>query len=181
MPLPRWSWLPLVAGVAVSDAVRECAGVPATVKWPNDVILDQTSVAPGKICGILAERVEAVDEQPAAVVLGIGVNTRLSRDDLPVPTASSLLLAGASVDDEVLIKAVLSSLGRWYDRWLAGEDLRDELRSRCATLGRQVCVQVTGAPDVVGEATDIDVDGRLLVRVGDQLRAFAAGDVVHLR
>ena len=48
-----WTWLPLLAGLAVADSLRALAGVPATLKWPNDVLVDGA-----KICGILAERVD---------------------------------------------------------------------------------------------------------------------------
>src|SRR5215210_3509938 len=50
---PRWTWVPLLAGIAVADGVRAVAGLPAVLKWPNDVLLDGR-----KVCGILAERVE---------------------------------------------------------------------------------------------------------------------------
>jgi BirA family transcriptional regulator, biotin operon repressor / biotin---[acetyl-CoA-carboxylase] ligase len=174
VPLSRWLWLPLLAGLAVGDAMAEVAGVKAELKWPNDVLIDQR-----KVCGILAERV--VDAGQAAVVMGMGINTRLQADQLPVPTATSLLLAGATVADDEVIAGVLRSLGRWYGRWLGGDDLAEVLSGRCATVGRPVRVELGGGRSVVGEAIGIDGDGRLLVQTDGQVQAFAAGDVVHLR
>lgn len=181
IPVSRWMWLPLLAGMAVTDALNDSVKVPAAVKWPNDVVLDERSSAPGKICGILAERIGPVGDLPAAVVVGMGVNARLTADNLPVPTATSLALAGVTFDDGAVIEAVLSALSQRYRQWLDGEDLQAELRSRCVTLGRQVRVHVAGSADVIGEAIDVDVDGRLMVRVGPHVKTFAAGDVVHLR
>ena len=78
-----WTWLPLLAGLAVADSLRAMADVPAVLKWPNDVLVDGA-----KICGILAERVDA--PSGAACVLGLGINVHLAADELPVPTATSL-------------------------------------------------------------------------------------------
>lgn len=174
VPTVRWLWLPLLAGLAVADALVEVAEVPAEVKWPNDVLVNGA-----KICGILAERVAAGGDP--AVVIGMGINTSLSAEQLPVPTATSLALAGVDVPDEEVIAAVLGSLGRWYSRWLAGEEFAGTASRRCATIGRQVRVEVSGGESVTGEAVGMDAAGRLLVRSAEGTQAFAAGDVIHLR
>lgn len=170
----RWLWLPLVAGLAVADAVSTATGLTPQLKWPNDVLLDG-----GKLCGILSERVVA--DGGAAVVIGMGVNTTLASDQLPVPTATSLALAGAQVSDEDLVIALLEAVQRWYQRWETGVDLSGVLTQRCSTIGRSVRVELGEAGAVCGTATGIDADGRLLVQTADGVRAFAAGDVVHLR
>ena len=87
--LSRWAWLPLVTGLAVAEALRETAGVPAAVKWPNDVL-----VGGKKICGILTERV--LGPGGAAVVIGIGVNTAMTPEQAPVEQATSLAMEGCS-------------------------------------------------------------------------------------
>lgn len=173
--LSRWLWLPLVAGLAVCDALAEVANVTAELKWPNDVLIFDN-----KVCGILAERVASPDADPA-VVIGMGINTGLTAAQLPVPSATSLALVGAEVADEVLIAGLLRALGDWYRRWLTGEDFATVLTSRCATIGRQVRVEVSGSGSVLGQAVGIDGDGRLLVRTAEGVRGFAAGDVIHLR
>lgn len=174
VPARRWLWLPLVTGLAVADGLRSACGVEAELKWPNDVLIGGR-----KVCGILSERVDA-GPVPAAV-LGMGINTTLTEDELPVPTATSLALAGADVDPTAVVAGVLSALGGWYARWLAGDDLQADYAVRCSSVGRDVRVQLSGAEAVEGRATGVDVDGRLLVVVAGRERAFSAGDVVHLR
>lgn len=174
VPAARWLWLPLITGLAVADGLRASAGVAAELKWPNDVL-----AAGRKLCGILAERVDVGG--PPAAVLGMGINTRLAADQLPVPTATSVALAGGVVDETALVTAVLDALGGWYTRWLAGTDLRAEYAARCSSVGRAVRVQVSADEFVEGEATGVDAEGRLLVRVAGAVRPFAAGDVFHLR
>jgi BirA family biotin operon repressor/biotin-[acetyl-CoA-carboxylase] ligase len=174
VPVARWLWLPLLTGLAVASGLRAAAGVEVQLKWPNDVLIDGR-----KVCGILSERVDSVSG-PAAVI-GMGINTTLTEAQLPVPTATSLALAGAVVDPGEIALGVLQALGEWYSRWLAGADLRADYASGCSSVGRTVRVELTPTEAVVGEATGVDANGCLLVRAAGVERAFAAGDVVHLR
>jgi BirA family biotin operon repressor/biotin-[acetyl-CoA-carboxylase] ligase len=178
----RWSWLPLLAGLAVRDVLQEIAGLPAQLKWPNDVLVEER-----KICGILAELIA----QPSgpAVVIGAGLNVSLTADELPVPSATSLRLAGAATTDRhVLLRAYLRALEHRYDRWrTAGGDPRRSgigaaYREACITLGRDVRVELPTAEPVTGRADGVDDGGRLLVidRHGHE-HALAAGDVLHVR
>ena len=60
--------------------------------------------------------------------------------------------------------------------------LRAQARARCLTLGRQVRIELPGDMEMLGTATDLDVDGRLIVTDGDgAARSVAAGDVTHVR
>jgi BirA family biotin operon repressor/biotin-[acetyl-CoA-carboxylase] ligase len=178
----RWSWLPLLTGLAVRDVLQTQAGLPARLKWPNDVLVEE-----GKVAGILAELVT----QPSgpAVVIGLGLNVTLAPDELPVPTATSLRLSGAATTDrQLLLHAYLRALEHRYERWRAsGGDARRSgtgaaYREACTTLGRAVVVHLPSGADVSGEAEGIDDEGRLLVRDGrGRTQALAAGDVQHVR
>ncbi|WP_116947191.1 biotin--[acetyl-CoA-carboxylase] ligase [Jiangella endophytica] len=179
VPVVRWAWLPLLAGVAVVDAVAAAAGASAVLKWPNDVLLDG-----GKLCGILAERVET----PArpAVVVGIGLNVTQTARQLP-PGGVSLASYGTRAD--AVLDAVGDQLATRYAHWRAagGEPhasgLADDYASRCDTVGRDVRAELPGGDAVTGRATGVDDAGRLLIAPaggGDPI-AVGAGDVVHLR
>lgn len=171
--LDRWLWLPLITGLAVADGLTAAAALQVELKWPNDVLIEGR-----KVCGILSERVLA--EVPAAII-GVGINTALDAAELPVPTATSLRLAGALVGDTEVVAAVLRSLEGWYRRWVEGEDLRSEYVRRCASIGRRVRVQLSADSFVEGVGSGVDQQGRLLVRTPAGEQPFAAGDVVHLR
>ena len=170
----RQHWLPLLAGVALVEAVRRVSEVDAVLKWPNDLL-----VGGRKCAGILAEAVP----DPYGVVVGIGLNTTLREPELPRPDATSLRLAGAAcADRDPLLRAILRGLAAWYRRWRevdgdpAASRLRDAYALHCDTLGRDVRVELPGGGSVDGRAEAIDEDGRLLVGG----TPFAAGDVVHL-
>lgn len=166
----RWLWLPLVAGVAVAEGLRVGAGIEATVKWPNDVL-----VRGRKVCGILSERVDG------AAIIGMGINTALTTEQLPVPTATSLALEGSQASATDVVRAVLTALEESYRRWSDGDDLRAWFGQRCSTIGRQVRVQQSPTSSTEGLAVGVDTWGRLVIRTPVGERVFAAGDVLHLR
>ena len=166
----RWTWLPLVAGLAVADGLRDATGLDARVKWPNDVLVGER-----KISGILVERTAD------AAVVGMGVNTSMTRDQLPVPQATSLAVEGALAATEDVVAAILRTLETWYVRWETGEDLADAYAARSATIGRDVRVAVSPDETVDGRAVGVDATGALLVETGGAIRSFAAGDVWHVR
>ena len=185
-PPARLGWLPLLAGLAVAEALgdlaaRDPAGM-AEVKWPNDVLLGE-----GKAAGILAERIVDRSGGPMAVVLGLGVNVALAADERPVAAATSLRLAGASpTAREEVLGSVLAHLGALLGQWVAHagdprtSGLRDRYVACCATVGRAVTVALPGGESLEGRAVDVDVDGRLVVESPSGARwIVSAGDVVH--
>ncbi|MGW3293937.1 biotin--[acetyl-CoA-carboxylase] ligase [Streptomyces xiamenensis] len=187
VPAERWGWLPLLAGVAAVTALTPVTEVATALKWPNDLLVPVDGEE-RKLGGILAERVTLADGTPA-VVLGMGINVSLRAGELPVPTAGSLLLAGAaSTDRDPLLRAVLRSLAEWYGRWtVAGGDasaagLLPAYAACCATLGRSVRALLPGGAEVRGEAVAVDGTGRLVIADTEGVqRPVDAADIVHLR
>jgi len=174
VPPERWAWLPLLAGVAVADAVR---GV--RLKWPNDVL----DAAGGKVAGILVERIDA-PSGPMAVV-GIGINVSGAPD---IPGASSLARAGADdVNRTAVLVAVLAALSNRFLAWhaVAGDaaacGLDAAYRAASATLGTEVQVALPGGDVLTGRAEDIDGDGALVIATPTGPQRVAAGDVTHVR
>jgi BirA family biotin operon repressor/biotin-[acetyl-CoA-carboxylase] ligase len=153
--------LPLAAAVAVADV----AGAQATIKWPNDVLLDG-----GKVAGILVEG----RPQEGWAVLGIGVNVAVREADLPAELrgrAATLGLDPRAI--EPVLAALLGTLGTRLAEDPAA--LLEAFRARDALLGRDVRWQ-HGA----GVAAGVDAAGRLLVDLpGGTRTALDAGEV-HL-
>ncbi|MGX4690185.1 biotin--[acetyl-CoA-carboxylase] ligase [Streptomyces sp. JNUCC 63] len=182
VPVARWGWLPLLTGVAVATGLSRAAGVDTALKWPNDLLVT-VGGEERKAGGILAERADD------GVVVGVGINVSLRQDELPVPRAGSLALAGAvSTDRDPLLRAMLRSLEDWYGRWrAAGGDpaasgLQETYAAGCATLGRLVRAELPGDRSVVGEAVAVDGDGRLVIATEEGVQEpVGAGDIVHLR
>ncbi|WP_218011031.1 biotin--[acetyl-CoA-carboxylase] ligase [Herbidospora mongoliensis] len=177
VPVARQGWLPLLFGLAAATAIREAGEVDVRLKWPNDLLHDES-----KLAGILAERIDS------AVVIGMGLNVSLRDTELPVGHATSLALAGsACLDRDRLLVGVLRELERLYRDWcLAGGDadasgLRAAYLASSATVGREVRVELPGERVLTGRATGISEMGQLIVRSGGVDHPLSAGDVVHAR
>jgi len=191
VPVSARGWLPLLAGVATVSALRAQTGLEVSLKWPNDVLAGAagsaagaSATAGGKLAGILTE--QAGD----AVVVGIGLNVSETESELPPGPATSLWLAGAAGPDrQSILVALLSELEHWYLRWSGGPrpgdaeacGLRASYLRSCATIGRDVRVEMPGGKVLTGRASDVDEVGRLLVAADDGVHAISAGDVVHVR
>lgn len=190
LPPERLGWLPLLTGVAVARGVREASGLPATLKWPNDVLIDGR-----KLGGILAEQSVPAGDTPSAedspaVVIGVGINVATREDALPSAPgglrATSLAIEGAEVPRERLLIEILRQLARHYAEFRKKPDpsksgLLAEYEILCATLGRIVRVELPSGRTLSGEATGIASDGSLLVTDKGVTTAVSAGDVIHLR
>lgn len=177
----RLGWLAIGAGVAMVRAVEEVLpDASVGLKWPNDVL-----IAGRKVSGILSEFLP-----DGSVVVGAGLNVGMSAGELPVPTATSLTIAGADGDElaDRVLAAYLAGFRELVEAlWSADADadrsgLRAAAVARCTTLGREVRVELPVDRELHGTAIDLDVDGRLVVRRSDGgLQHVAAGDVTHLR
>jgi len=191
----------VAVALAAADACGSGAGVTTELKWPNDLM-----VGGRKLGGVLAEAIPAEAVRPAAipagsppppaVVVGLGLNVRWpppdtapeqspgeGPDEVAAAATSLWRETGVEHDPLVFLGLVLTGLeGRLADlgdregrRRLAGE-----YRRRCGTVGKTVRVSLAGEA-FTGTATDITLEGHLVVDVGACFRTVAAGDVVHLR
>jgi BirA family biotin operon repressor/biotin-[acetyl-CoA-carboxylase] ligase len=164
--------------LAGADACRQVAGVEPELKWPNDLLLDGA-----KLAGVLAEA-EFSGPRLTAVVVGIGINVAW-----PGPPGAG----GACLDDvggraqpvdrQILLQHVLDALQPRFallDEAEGRRSLAEEVRRRCATLGQEVRVTLSGE-ELIGRAGAIDDAGRLVVETATGTRSVSAGDVVHLR
>jgi BirA family transcriptional regulator, biotin operon repressor / biotin---[acetyl-CoA-carboxylase] ligase len=170
--------LSLAVGVAISRALDRAGARDVRLKWPNDVWL-----ADRKIGGVLVE-LKAEADGAAQVVIGIGLNLRLSAEERRAIEAGGARVAAlqdacsASLSRNTLAAALLEELLRMLEgfeaegfapfraEWLA----LDALGGRAArVLGEQ--------GGIAGIARGVDVDGALLLEDGGHLHRFVSGEV----
>jgi BirA family transcriptional regulator, biotin operon repressor / biotin---[acetyl-CoA-carboxylase] ligase len=110
---PAMSLLTVMAGVAAVEAIADATGVRATLKWPNDVVVEAAGTAPRKLAGILAEGA-MIGPRLSAVVVGLGVNLRPSAysPEIAARAVSLEALAGRTVDADGVLVALLAALAR---------------------------------------------------------------------
>jgi len=172
-PSSRPGLIPLMAGVAVAEAIRRLTGLGAELKWPNDILLGRRKVA-----GVLAETVWRGGEA-LYTLLGIGLNiNNILPEDLPQTTTLSKEL-GHEVDAESLLSVLLGEIGVWSERLDESLDgVLESWRDLSATLGRKVDVIDSTGELIRGVAVDVDMDGALLVDVGGEIRRLHSGTLV---
>ena len=177
VPVDGWGWLPLVAGVAIVDAVGTPTGVEVGLKWPNDVLAGGR-----KLAGVLSE----VAAPQRTIVVGIGLNVTLRGDEVAAPDATSLAELGVeNPDRNRIVIDLLGRLGERISMWRsdggAGADLAADYRARCLTLGTRVRAILPDSSEIVGVALDVDSRGRLRIDRDGETLVVSAGDVKHLR
>lgn len=168
--------IPLACGLALMDTLRDLGVDGAGLKWPNDVLLNAK-----KLCGILVEAA-SLDTRPT-VVIGIGINIDLTTEELPVPHATSLSLAGHDIDRTDFLIAVLGNIRTRLMEWSQGENTwLDAYREVCSSLGQDVRVILPGEKELLGVAVGIASGGQLMVRdQSGEVHTLNAGEVTHLR
>jgi BirA family biotin operon repressor/biotin-[acetyl-CoA-carboxylase] ligase len=175
-----WPLLTLMAAVAVHDALRDSYALRTDIKWPNDVLANDK-----KLCGILAETVET--SLGRAVVVGIGIN--LTKNSLPSEfdgIATSVdVAAGQKPELEVVLAALVSSLGSYYQTLQqpgGPEEIVREWGARSSYCeGKRIRV-VESNGSLVGTTRGVECDGALRVETDDgEIRIVRAGDVAVVR
>jgi len=167
----------LLAGVTAVQTVNEFCLHPASLKWPNDILINGK-----KVCGLLCELVQNQGE-PSGLIIGVGINVNHLPDQFPEDLkniATSLRIVNNSLTDRLaVIRSFLMNLDREYQTYLKeGPRPIIEKWSRHTDLfGKKV--SVTRGPNVIiGTATGLDKSGRLvLFRDNGQEEAFDSGEV----
>ncbi len=168
--LPQGGILSLLAGVALTDAVRDLTKMDAGLKWPNDGIIHGK-----KYAGIL---VEAGRLAIPWAIFGLGINVN---GQAPEEFSHAITLAQAGADSltlEALWQKLSHYLEARYERWLVDghESILSAWRRYSVTLGHEVVAQGLSGT-VTGVAEDIDEQGRLLIRHASRLIPISSGEL----
>ena len=162
-PAHQMQALPLAAGHALATVLEHFYSLPASIKWPNDVL-----VADAKIAGILCQSCTSLD--PPCVLIGVGVN-----GNYPVtgwsygfrcPPTSLFQELGRDIDLETFSRHFLNVaetvLKEYEENGLA--NLAEPIEARLAWVGETVRSEgAEGIKPVVGKLAGLDEEGRLLL------------------
>jgi len=169
--LPRVTAL---GALAVCETLQSLYGLPAQIKWPNDVLCFGR-----KCCGVLAEALWQ-GEELAAIILGIGINVKpasVPPDEALTFPATCIETAveesgmkAQTVDRPELLEAVVKELLNWQPQ-VGSDEFIQAWEKRLAYLNQWVRVsQSTGRTDegqtsaLEGQVLGLEPDGRLRLR-----------------
>jgi BirA family biotin operon repressor/biotin-[acetyl-CoA-carboxylase] ligase len=169
------SWITLTAGVALAQALRRASGLPATIKWPNDLV-----VGLRKVCGILAEA-STMGGELRHTILGFGVNVLASSYPPEIADRATSIEAelGRSADRAEVFGESLATLAERLRQLSTGgfEAILETWRTLSPTSkGCRVEIASSGGWAEAVTA-GLDRDGALLVKAGDTVRRVVAGEV----
>lgn len=176
--LPRIS---LIHAVAVAETLIEELGLPARIKWPNDVLIDQK-----KICGILSEAV-ASPKGSVHIVTGIGLNIHHSLHEFPVDLRTSPTSIFAEMNQpmsrvNILQKLLLNLELRYYE--LQHGHFSDTLarnKELSVVLGQNIQFD-TNEGLITGNVIDIDENGSLLaIDQKGTVHSISSGEIEIIR
>ncbi|MCH4178312.1 MAG: biotin--[acetyl-CoA-carboxylase] ligase [Megasphaera sp.] len=172
------SKMTLLAAVALTKAFRKMGLTGGGIKWPNDILVHNR-----KLVGILTE-LNASAERINYLVMGIGINTDISQQDLPRElreAATSFAIEKVPVHRAALLQEVLRQLEAQY--MLAKESgfapILEEWKNLSCMLGQMVDVILPNTT-FRGKAVDLDETGNLIVMTDEGPQKVIAGDV-HVR
>jgi len=180
-PHSNISLLPLVAGLAVADAVFDSVGFRVKLRWPNDLIWGKK-----KLGGILCESGFS-GNKANYVILGIGLNVNHGRDDFPEEIrdqATSLkLISKEDMDKNFLLGNLWLALNHWYGGFLQGEEKKiiyHFQENSILPLGKEITL-VTESGEVSGIYRGIDTQGGLILESRGKRRPFFSAEIKAMK
>jgi BirA family biotin operon repressor/biotin-[acetyl-CoA-carboxylase] ligase len=158
---------PLAAALAVADTCEALADAETKIKWPNDVWIDGR-----KVSGILAEARPDHEPDRSWLIVGIGLNTSVSLDQMPEELQETATTLGLPMGTDALTPLIAR-----LDHWLASDadSIVKAWRKRDALRGREI-----SWADGEGIAEGIDLHGNLIVAHHDNTTSTLTAGEVHL-
>lgn len=161
------------AALAVRKAINRICQINAKVKWPNDIIVNNR-----KIGGIISEAI-IVGNKPKHLIIGIGVNVNIGREQLPPElrekATSTLIEAGRNFNIEEILNEIIRNLVEYKKLLEKNRDSKilKEWRRHDIILGRKV--RIINKKEIVGYANDINCNGALILKCldGKEIEIYA--------
>lgn len=171
---PRYaSWISLVVGIAVADALQELGMSGQKIKWPNDVYHQQR-----KMGGILLQSTNNLKR----FVIGIGLNTNMQRDEsglIDQAWCSVADVMGETVSRNQYIAVILKHLHGYLERFpeLTLQELQQAWQPWDLLYQRSVRVQ-EDQHTLEGVAQGVNEQGCLNVCIApNTIQSFSSADV----
>jgi len=173
IPAARLPLLPLAAGLAAANAIRETTGLTVDLRWPNDLLIGSR-----KVGGILVEsKIETNLVAYAVVGIGINVHQRGFPENLATPATSLDLESGKTVSRQTLLIELLAAIEQeslgLLDPAAIETIPRRVQQASTWVAGRRV--HVHGPQACTGVTAGLDENGFLLIRTATGLVTVSTG------
>lgn len=171
----------LIASIALTEVNYKLGIEDTNIKWPNDI-----RIGGKKVAGVLTE-MRPRREMADFIVVGIGVNINMSREDINSEMGSVATIAtsikehcGKDVDRAKYTADLLLELEKWYKVFTnrGKAKILNEWTSKWGDKDKRVDVSINDEEQFEGTAVGIDEKGYLIVEMDDgEIKKVIAGDV----
>ena len=165
--LKKHSALSIISAVEVAKVLEEYQIKGVSIKWPNDVLINNK-----KVCGIL---LEGQILEYLVVGIGLNVNQKVFPDGLRRPATSLSLEANKDFNIDELEQKLFSNIVKDLS-YLNEEQCLDYFRSHNFLLNKRVKVLVNDQP-FIGEVVGIDDNFFLQIKTSDMLLHIDSGEI----
>jgi BirA family biotin operon repressor/biotin-[acetyl-CoA-carboxylase] ligase len=173
------NFLTIISSLAVSDAIDEIADVKTSLKWPNDILLNNK-----KICGILVEtslKNSSLNIDYAVVGIGVNVASNLAKFPKELINKASTICAESGKCFELLDLTflIIKNFNEIYGKFLDGKNnsqILSRYKDKLALLGKKITV-IRGGDTFAAVARDIDEFGHLLVEKDGKIEKLLTEEV----
>ena len=170
--------LTMICSLAVCEAISRLTGLPAEIKWPNDILIQ------GKKAGGILTELGVEGSRLEYAIVGMGLNVNLdpaALPEIPAPITSLSYELGQPISRLELLQAILKGIETRYQRLQEGESPYQEWAGHLLTLHKYITISMPGE-QVEGWTEEVDADGALILRLRDgSRRRILAGDVMLCR
>jgi BirA family transcriptional regulator, biotin operon repressor / biotin---[acetyl-CoA-carboxylase] ligase len=170
----------MVAGLSLVKVLREDYGLQATIKWPNDILVEGK-----KLVGILAD-MQSDQDFAHFIVIGMGINVNHRERDLSepfrYPATSVAIELGKPIKRQELLLSLIHRFEMEFDHYLQNgfRAVLPEFERVSAILGKQLRIQ-SGREDLLGKALGFTPEGALRLLKGDGKEEIIwVGDVLRV-
>ncbi len=160
-----------IGALAVADAIQQATNIRSRLKWPNDVLINEK-----KVCGILVDvNLESRESRDKKIVMGLGLNANIEssliNNYLTADTTKATSLKeeyGNDIDLVNLTKSIVDRIEYYYNFLSSGKalDIIALWKQNSDMFGRRA-IDYDGIEKIMGEVVDIDQDGSLIMKLGD--------------
>ncbi|MCC6600493.1 MAG: biotin--[acetyl-CoA-carboxylase] ligase [Crocinitomicaceae bacterium] len=157
LPVRQQFYLSKSVSLAVAEMLEEYLELPALIKWPNDIIVQEK-----KIAGLLLE-FNWMETRIQSAVCGIGLN--INQATFEYPHATSVFLAsGKKADIDECLSRLVKSFDKHYLQLQSGfySDIDNAYRSRLFRLNTPSTFVFRGEK-ISAVIRGVDESGKLLV------------------
>lgn len=167
----------VAASVAVSRAIEKITGIETSIKWINDIYVNDK-----KVCGILTEAVTNFETGTIdKIILGIGINFNAANDGFPedIINKAGALYSGNTnnITRNMLISQLILEVDKCISE-IEDSQIIEYYKSKSIVIGKFVNVLNMGEEtSIKGKAVDIDKNGFLIIETQTGIITLNSGEI----